>query len=80
MPSNKPPETYEQALDFLVRTRLEPVWRDGPAFKKIARMRGYNVTRQGSEKSWPTLVKLLGLNTKADTDRIRGEVRRRVGI
>ena len=75
-----PLENYDQALDFLVRTRLEPVWRDGPEFKKIAGMRGYNVTRQRSEKSWPALVKLLGLDTKADTDRIRKQVRKRLGI
>ena len=43
-------------------------------------MRGYNVTRQKSEKSWPTLVKLLKLNTRADTDRIRKQVRKRLGI
>ena len=75
-----PLENYDQALNFLVRTRLETVWKDGPAFKKIAGMRGYNVTRQRSEKSWPALVKLLGLNTRADTDRIRKQVRKRLGI
>ena len=75
-----PLENYDQALDFLARMKLEPVWRDGPAFRKIAGMRGYNVTVQKSEKSWPTLVKLLGLNTRADTDRIRKQVRKRLGI
>ena len=73
-----PLENYDQALDFLVRMRLKPVWRDGPAFKKIAGMRGYSVTQQRSKNPWPSLVKLLGLNTKAHTDRVRGEVRRRI--
>ena len=75
-----PLENYDQALNFLVRTRLEPVWRDGPEFRKIAGVRGYSVTLQRSETSWPTLVKLLRLNTRADTDRIRRQVRKRLGI
>ena len=75
-----PPDNYAEALDFLIRTKQEPVWKDGPEFRKIAGMRGYNVTRQKSEKSWPALVKLLGLNTRADTDRIRKQVRKLLGI
>ena len=75
-----PLENYDQALNFLVRTRLEPVWKDGPEFRKIAGVRGYSVTLQRSETSWPTLVKLLRLNTRADTDRIRRQVRKRLGI
>ena len=75
-----PLENYDQALNFLVWTRLEPVWKDGPEFRKIAGARGYSVTLQRSETSWPTLVKLLRLNTSADTDRIRRQVRKRLGI
>ena len=75
-----PLENYDLALNFLVRTRLEPVWKDGPEFRKIAGVRGYSVTLQRSETSWPTLVKLLRLNTRADTDRIRRQVRKRLGI
>ena len=49
-----PLENYDQALNFLVRTRLEPGWKDGPEFRKIAGVRGYSVTLQRSETSWPT--------------------------
>ena len=80
MPSNKPPETYEQALNFLVRMKLEPIWDGGPKFKKIPGKSGYRVTQQRSEKPWPLLIKLLELNTKADTGRVRSEVRRRIQI
>ena len=80
MPSNKPPETYEQALNFLVRMKLEPVWDGGPKFKRIPGQSGYRVTQQMSEKPWPLLVKLLGLDAKVDTDRVRGEVRKRIEI
>ena len=75
-----PLENYDQALDFLIRTKLEPVWKDGPEFRKIAGVHGYSVTVQRGEKSWPTLVKLLKLNTRADTDRIRKQVRKHLGI
>ena len=80
MPSNKPPETYEQALNFLVRMKLEPIWDGGPKFKKIPGKSGYRVTQQRSEKPWPLLVKLLGLDAKVDTARVRGEVRKRIEI
>ena len=48
MPSNKPPETYEQALNFIVQMKLEPVWDGGPKFKKIPGKTGYRVTQQRS--------------------------------
>ena len=80
MPSNKPPETYEQALNFLVRMKLEPIWDGGPKFKKIPGKSGYRATQQRSEKPWLLLVKLLGLDAKVDTDWVRGEVRKRIEI
>ena len=80
MPRNKPPENYEEALEFLVRMALEPIWKEGPSFKRIAGMRGYSVTRQSREQIWPKLIELLELRRKADTDRVRSEVRRRLGI
>ena len=80
MPRNKPPENYEEALEFLVRMALEPIWKEGASFKKIPKRRGYRVTKQSHEQIWPKLIELLELNTKADTDRVRNEVRRRLGI
>ena len=80
MPYNHPPETYERSLNFLVRVNLETIWDGGPKFKKIAGKSGYLVTQQRNEKPWPLLIKLLELNTKADTDRVRREVRRRIQI
>ena len=75
-----PPANHAEALDFLVRMNLEPIWDEGPFFKKIAGRRGYKVTGQSHEQIWPKLIKLLELNTKIDTDRVRNEVRRRLGI
>jgi hypothetical protein len=80
MSYNHPPETYEQALNLLVRIKLETIWDGGPKFKKIAGKPGYHVTQQRNENTWPLLIKLLALNTKADTDRVRREVRKRIEI
>ena len=80
MPSNKPPKNYGEAVGFLIRMNLEPIWNEGPLIKKIAGRRGYKVTGQSHEQIWPKLIKLLELNTKIDTDRVRNEVRRRLGI
>ena len=80
MPYNHPPETYEQSLNFLVRIKLETIWDGGPKFKKIPGKSGYRVTQQRNETPWPLLIKLLALNTKADTDRVRREVRKRIEI
>jgi hypothetical protein len=75
-----PPNDYAEALNFVVRMKLEPVWDGGPKFKKIPGKSGYRVTQQRNEKPWPLLIKLLELNTKADTDRFRKEVMKRLGI
>ena len=80
MAGNNPPANYGEALDFLVRMALEPIWKEGPSFKKIAKRRGYRVTKQNREQIWPKLIELLELNTKADTDRVRNEVRRILGL
>ena len=80
MPGNKPPGNYSEALAFLVRMSLEPIWNEGPSFKKIANRPGYRVTRQSREQIWPMLIELLGLRTKADTDRVRKEVMTRLRI
>jgi len=48
--------------------------------KKSPESPGYHVTQQRNKKPWPLLIKLLELNTKADTDRVRREVRRRIQI
>jgi len=80
MTSNTPPEDYDQAINLLVRLKVEVVWNGGPKFKKIAGRSGYNVTNQWIERGWPLLVGLLKLNTKEDTDRIRREVRRRLQV
>ena len=80
MAGNNPPENYGEALEFLVRMALDPIWKEGPSFKRIAGMRGYSVTRQSREQIWPKLIELLELRRKADTDRVRSEVRRRLGI
>ena len=50
MPSNKPPKNYGEAVGFLVRMNLEPIWNEGPLFKKIAGRRGYKVTGQSHEQ------------------------------
>jgi hypothetical protein len=72
---------YAEALNFMVRTNLEPFWSGcEPMFKKIAGRRGYNVTRQSREQIWLRLIELLGLYTRVDTDRVRKEVRKRLGI
>jgi hypothetical protein len=76
-----PPANRAEALDFLVRMNLEPFWDGGhPSFRKIAGRRGYNVTRQSREQTWPKLIELLELDTKVDSDGIRKEVKRRLGI
>ena len=80
MAGNNPPANYGEALDFLVRMALEPMWKEGPSFKRISGMRGYSVTMQSREQIWPKLIELLELNTKADTDRVRNEVRRILGL
>ena len=76
-----PPANRAEALDFLVRMNLEAFWDGGrPLFRKIAGRRGYNVTRQSREQTWPKLIELLELHTKADADRVRKEVKGRLGI
>ncbi len=73
-------KNYEDAIDFLVRTRLEPYWDSQVLFRSIrgGRTHKLRVSRQSQEKSWPILRELLHIKTKEACDRVRDVVLSRI--
>ena len=73
--------SWQEALDWLVKLGIVPTWdsldRRILFRKERAVKRGivYSVDRQFKEKTWPIIIKALGMNAKEDAKRIRDVVR-----
>ncbi len=77
----EPGMSRQEVLDWLVKLGIVPYWDslDGRVLFRKAVKRGlYHVTRQSKEKTWPLIIKALGMNTEEDVKRIRDIVKSRL--